>query len=185
MTDDILRTTDLTKRFGALTANDGISLSVERGEIRGIIGPNGSGKSTFLKTLNGIVPVWDGTITYGDVDLTETKPEDIVTHGIATLPQGGGIRFSEAGPDDRCVTPRQPFQRSFNRLMGEVVEFGVSSGRQQGRSRDRHQCGAQRIHRQRIGTGDRRRVRRIPIPTDRRTDPLDSSRTGRDQRQSW
>ncbi|MFC5134113.1 MULTISPECIES: ABC transporter ATP-binding protein [Haloferacaceae] len=56
-----------------------------------IFGPNGSGKSTFLKTLNGIVPVWDGTITYGDVDLTEAKPEDIVTHGIATLPQGGGI----------------------------------------------------------------------------------------------
>ena len=56
-----------------------------------IFGPNGSGKSTFLKTLNGIVPVWDGTITYGDVDLTDAKPEDIVTHGIATLPQGGGI----------------------------------------------------------------------------------------------
>jgi len=56
-----------------------------------IFGPNGSGKSTFLKTLNGIVPVWDGTITYGDIDLTEAKPEAIVTHGIATLPQGGGI----------------------------------------------------------------------------------------------
>lgn len=56
-----------------------------------IFGPNGSGKSTFLKTLNGIVPVWDGTITYGDTDLTGTKPENIVTHGIATLPQGGGI----------------------------------------------------------------------------------------------
>jgi len=56
-----------------------------------IFGPNGSGKSTFLKTLNGIVPVWDGSITYGDVDLTDAKPEDIVTHGIATLPQGGGI----------------------------------------------------------------------------------------------
>jgi branched-chain amino acid transport system ATP-binding protein len=56
-----------------------------------IFGPNGSGKSTFLKTLNGIVPAWEGTITYGDVDLTKAKPEEIVTHGIATLPQGGGI----------------------------------------------------------------------------------------------
>jgi branched-chain amino acid transport system ATP-binding protein len=56
-----------------------------------IFGPNGSGKSTFLKTLNGIVPVWDGKITYGNTDLTMTKPENIVTHGIATLPQGGGI----------------------------------------------------------------------------------------------
>lgn len=56
-----------------------------------IFGPNGSGKSTFLKTLNGIVPVWSGTVTYGDVDITETKTEDLVTEGIATLPQGGGI----------------------------------------------------------------------------------------------
>lgn len=56
-----------------------------------IFGPNGSGKSTFLKTLNGIVPVWSGEITYGDTDLTELRTEDIVTRGIATLPQGGGI----------------------------------------------------------------------------------------------
>lgn len=56
-----------------------------------IFGPNGSGKSTFMKTLNGVVSVWDGAVTYGDVDLTETPPESIVTHGIATLPQGGGI----------------------------------------------------------------------------------------------
>lgn len=56
-----------------------------------IFGPNGSGKSTFLKTLNGVVPVWSGQITYGDTDLTDMKTEDIVTDGIATLPQGGGI----------------------------------------------------------------------------------------------
>lgn len=56
-----------------------------------IFGPNGSGKSTLLKTLNGTVPVWEGRITYGDVDITDMKPENIVTEGIATLPQGGGI----------------------------------------------------------------------------------------------
>lgn len=68
----------------------GISFESREG-VTCIFGPNGSGKSTFLKTLNGLVPVWNGTITYGETDLTETKPEDIVTHGIATLPQGGGI----------------------------------------------------------------------------------------------
>lgn len=56
-----------------------------------IFGPNGSGKSTLLKTMNGIVPVWSGTVTYGDRDITDATPEDIVKTGIATLPQGGGV----------------------------------------------------------------------------------------------
>jgi branched-chain amino acid transport system ATP-binding protein len=68
----------------------GISFESRDG-VTCIFGPNGSGKSTFMKTLNGVVSVWDGHITYGDVDLTEVPPESIVTHGIATLPQGGGI----------------------------------------------------------------------------------------------
>jgi len=69
---------------------NGVSFESRPG-VTCIFGPNGSGKSTFLKTLNGIVPVWSGTVTYGDVDVTETRTEDIVTQGIATLPQGGGI----------------------------------------------------------------------------------------------
>jgi branched-chain amino acid transport system ATP-binding protein len=56
-----------------------------------IFGPNGSGKSTLLKTMNGIVPVWSGSITYGDRDITDATPEDIVKAGIVTLPQGGGV----------------------------------------------------------------------------------------------
>lgn len=56
-----------------------------------IFGPNGSGKSTLLKTMNGVVPVWSGTIRYGDRNLTEASPEDIVKSGIASLPQGGGV----------------------------------------------------------------------------------------------
>jgi ABC-type branched-subunit amino acid transport system ATPase component len=56
-----------------------------------IFGPNGSGKSTFLKCLNGVVPVWSGSVCYGDEDLTQLRPEEIVTRGIVSLPQGGGI----------------------------------------------------------------------------------------------
>lgn len=56
-----------------------------------IFGPNGSGKSTFLKCLNGVVPVWSGSVRYGGEELTQLRPEEIVTQGIVTLPQGGGI----------------------------------------------------------------------------------------------
>lgn len=56
-----------------------------------LFGPNGSGKSTLLKTMNGVVPVWSGSIRYGDRDITNATPESIVKAGIATLPQGGGV----------------------------------------------------------------------------------------------
>ena len=68
----------------------GISFESHEG-ITSIFGPNGSGKSTFLKAVNGVVPVWSGRVRYGDIDLTGRPPEETVTNGIATLPQGGGV----------------------------------------------------------------------------------------------
>ena len=51
----LLRTEDLTVRFGGLTALNRINFAVERGEIRAIIGPNGAGKSTFFNCLTGVL----------------------------------------------------------------------------------------------------------------------------------
>jgi branched-chain amino acid transport system ATP-binding protein len=68
----------------------GISFENREG-VTSIFGPNGSGKSTFMKAVNGVVPVWSGSVRYGDVDLTGRPPEETVTNGIATLPQGGGV----------------------------------------------------------------------------------------------
>jgi branched-chain amino acid transport system ATP-binding protein len=68
----------------------GISFENHEG-VTSIFGPNGSGKSTFMKAVNGVVPVWSGRVRYGDVDLTGRPPEKTVTNGIATLPQGGGV----------------------------------------------------------------------------------------------
>ncbi|WP_236642353.1 ABC transporter ATP-binding protein [Salinigranum halophilum] len=80
--DIILRTEALTKTFGALRANDGISLSVPRGEIRGIIGPNGSGKTTFFNTVTGFYQPDGGSVTFDGTDITGWKPHKIARRGL-------------------------------------------------------------------------------------------------------
>ena len=49
-----VETRDLTKKYGDFTALDGLSLSVDRGQILGFIGPNGAGKTTTIKILVGL-----------------------------------------------------------------------------------------------------------------------------------
>jgi ABC-type multidrug transport system ATPase subunit len=64
LTDITLQTEELTKRFGARTAVDRLSMRVERGDIYGFLGPNGAGKSTTLRMLLGLVRPTFGTIKF-------------------------------------------------------------------------------------------------------------------------
>lgn len=57
----ILKTTNLTKRFGKFTALDGVNIEVNEGEVYGFIGPNGAGKSTTIRVLLGILKATEGT----------------------------------------------------------------------------------------------------------------------------
>ncbi len=56
----ILRTIDLTKKFGKFTALDGVNIEVNKGEVYGFIGPNGAGKSTTIRVLLGILKATEG-----------------------------------------------------------------------------------------------------------------------------
>ena len=51
----LVEATDLVKQFGSLTAVDGISFAVERGEVVGFLGPNGAGKSTAMRIISGFL----------------------------------------------------------------------------------------------------------------------------------
>lgn len=62
---------NLVKRYGATVALDGISFSVERGEVVGLLGPNGAGKSTAMNILTGCLSAGSGTVTVDGIDIRE------------------------------------------------------------------------------------------------------------------
>jgi ABC-2 type transport system ATP-binding protein len=61
----------LTKSYGEVVANDGISLTVERGEIFGHLGPNGAGKTTTIRTLLGLLSPTAGEARVRGADVTD------------------------------------------------------------------------------------------------------------------
>ncbi len=79
----LLRCAGVTKRFGGLTALDGVSLEVAAGEIVGLIGPNGSGKTTLLSCIAGSHPLTAGSITFAGREITRAAPHRRAHLGIA------------------------------------------------------------------------------------------------------
>ncbi len=67
----MIRIENLVKTFGAKRAVDGVSFTVERGEVVGFLGPNGSGKSTTMRMITGFYPPTSGRITVGGHDVAE------------------------------------------------------------------------------------------------------------------
>jgi ABC-2 type transport system ATP-binding protein len=68
-----IRITDLTKKFGDLTAVDNLSFEVIKGEILGFLGPNGAGKTTTINMICGLLPSTNGTIEFCIQGEKETK----------------------------------------------------------------------------------------------------------------
>jgi branched-chain amino acid transport system ATP-binding protein len=73
----------LTKRFGGLTAVNGVSFQISSDEIVGLIGPNGAGKTTMLRLITSILKPDSGRVRFKGKDITRAKPWDIVNQGIA------------------------------------------------------------------------------------------------------
>jgi ABC-2 type transport system ATP-binding protein len=67
----LVHATNLTKRYGRLTALHDVSFSIREGEILGLIGPNGSGKTTLFECLGGVLPIDGGMVLQDGRPLTE------------------------------------------------------------------------------------------------------------------
>lgn len=73
MTEEIIRTENLTKNFGSLEVLKGISTTIRRGEVVSIVGPSGGGKSTFLRCLNLLEEPSGGKVFFKGQDITDKK----------------------------------------------------------------------------------------------------------------
>ena len=84
--DRLLEIEELTKRFGPITAVEGVSFSVARGEVLGFLGPNGAGKTTTMRMVTGYLPPSSGTARVCGFDVGRQPIE--VKRRIGYLPEG-------------------------------------------------------------------------------------------------
>jgi ABC-2 type transport system ATP-binding protein len=82
---DMIETFDLTRRFGAITAVDGLNLAVREGEIFGLLGPNGAGKTTLIKILTTLLPPTSGRAAVAGFDVVRQATK--VRQAIGYVPQ--------------------------------------------------------------------------------------------------
>ena len=115
---------NLTKNFGDLTALDDVTVSLEQGQIVGLLGPNGSGKTTLIKILNGLLQPTSGSVTInGYAPGVETKKV------VAYLPDRNAL------PDymtaSQLMDIYEDFFEDFDRLKAEAMVDDLGINRKQ------------------------------------------------------
>ena len=112
----------LVKRFGSFTAVDGVSFTVQRGEVLGFLGPNGAGKSTTMKMITGFLTPTSGTAVVCGADVLE-RPLEVKRH-IGYLPEGAPA-YPDMTPESFltfCARVRGLSGDQRRRRIGEVVD---------------------------------------------------------------
>ncbi|MDY4948765.1 MAG: ABC transporter ATP-binding protein [Clostridium cadaveris] len=84
----MLELKDVNVHYGAIHALQGININVNQGEIVTLIGANGAGKSTTLKVISGVLKPTSGEILFEGNDIAKMKPHNLVSLGIAHVPEG-------------------------------------------------------------------------------------------------
>jgi urea ABC transporter ATP-binding protein UrtD len=107
MSAPLLEAVDLEMRFGGVYAVRGVSLTLERGELRCIIGPNGAGKSTLFNMLAGTLKPVSGAIRFEGQDMVGLPVHRFADHGIARKFQVPSLFSSMSVRDNLDVARRR------------------------------------------------------------------------------
>jgi branched-chain amino acid transport system permease protein len=98
----VLEAVAVKRWFGANRALDGVDLTVDSGEIRGVIGPNGSGKTTLLNCVSGFLPLTGGAISYRGQRVDGRNPDSIARLGLVRTFQEPEV-FTSFTVRDTCA----------------------------------------------------------------------------------
>ena len=118
----------LTRRFGGLTAVDGIDLDLAKGELVSIIGPNGAGKTTLFNLVTGLDRPGGGEVSFEGEAITGFSPEKLAAKGVARTFQLGRVFGNLSVMENvligahtrlRAVKPATP-------LIGPLLELGLA-----------------------------------------------------------
>lgn len=127
MTGHLLAAVGLTKRFGGLTAVDGVEFHVDEGEIVGLIGPNGAGKTTVFNLISRFLEPTAGALAFGGVDLLAVPPHRVIGLGIARTFQNLGL-FPYMTVRDNLLVGRH------NQFRGGILPLAVGLGQREERA---------------------------------------------------
>jgi branched-chain amino acid transport system ATP-binding protein len=99
----LLKTENVTKRFGGLSALTEVGISLRRGEIVGLIGPNGSGKTTLFNCISGFYKPEAGRIFLESEEITRLEPHQVARRGISRTFQLAKLFYNLSAVDNILV----------------------------------------------------------------------------------
>lgn len=117
----LLEVQGLRAGFGTNAVLHGVSFRVHEGQVATILGLNGAGKSVTLKVVGGVVPAWQGSITFAGEDITRLPAEQRVARGMAHVPQGRQV-FPELTVEQNLRLGAYTLRRRAKARYGEVVD---------------------------------------------------------------
>lgn len=123
-----LRTDEVSKAYGGRRVVDGVSVSVEQGEVVGLLGPNGAGKTTSFYMIVGLVSPDSGGIFLEDMDLTHMPMYQRARRGISYLPQEPSV-FRKLSVEDNLMAILEtlpiPARERRERLQRLIEQMGL------------------------------------------------------------
>jgi len=133
--DAFLELRGITKRFPGVVANDGVDLTLRRGEIHGLLGENGAGKSTLMKVLYGLYTADEGEVVLRGEFLRLHSPQDAIEHGIGMVHQHFKLIPRLSVVENVALGEREPAAQFRGRgglvgRLGRAFSLGLAGPRQ-------------------------------------------------------
>jgi ABC-2 type transport system ATP-binding protein len=117
--ENTIEVRQLVKAYAGVTAVNGVSFAVRRGEVVGFLGPNGAGKSTTMRILTGFLPATSGYVSVCGIPVA-SRPEDVKRH-IGYMPENNPL------PEDVRVSEYLAFRGRLKELSGKRLRTRIDT----------------------------------------------------------